>query len=262
MTTAVPAPQPPPASGGSRRPLAAIGHWLWGVAADLAIVLFTFLWCPLFILALLVFRSPRLADLCARQWGRWIVRACGIRIEVIGLKHIDPRRSYVIVSNHLSNFDVWASLASLPLRLRFVAKKELLRVPVFGQALALSDHIVIDRARPDDAITRINAKAAQLSQGFCILFFAEGTRSPDGKVHAFKKGGITLALQAQLPIIPMAVSGTRKFLPKGTLVIRPGGRVRIVLAAPVDTATRSVSDRDAVTAHVRQIVVENHIENY
>ena len=106
-----------------------------------------------------------------------------------GLERLRPGQSYVLISNHLSNFDIWCTLARMPFTVRFVAKKELLRLPFFGQALALSDHIVIDRQNPMGAIEKINTATARTPDGIGILFYAEGTRSRDGKVHEFKKGG-------------------------------------------------------------------------
>src|SRR6185295_13311851 len=93
----------------------------------------------------LLTRSSRPLNVLSRIWCRLIVWSCGIRIDVEGLQRLEPNRSYVIISNHLSNFDIWCTIAALPLDIRFVAKKELLRIPFFGQALAVSDHIVIDR---------------------------------------------------------------------------------------------------------------------
>ncbi len=236
---------------------------LWGLAADAAIFVITVWWGGLCIVTILLTRRGWPTDVFGRVWCRWIARLCGIHVDVEGLEHVDPGTSYVIISNHLSNFDIWATLAALPLKIRFVAKKELLRIPVFGQALALSDHIVIDRSNPEDAIARINARvASQIDQGFCILFYAEGTRSPDGKVHPFKKGGVTLALRTGLPIVPMSVSGTRKFLPKSSLIIRPGGRVKIVLDKPIETRGYSFERRDELNDLVRSIVIKNHSEDY
>ena len=146
----------------------------------------------------------------------------------------------MLISNHLSNFDIWCTFACMPITVRFVAKKELLQLPVFGQALAVSDHIVIDRQDPESAIDKINAAAARAPEGIGILFYAEGTRSRDGKIHEFKKGGVSLALRTGLPIVPMSVSGTRKFLPRGCAVIRPGGRVRLVLGRADPDRWRSV----------------------
>jgi 1-acyl-sn-glycerol-3-phosphate acyltransferase len=111
------------------------------------------------------------------------------------------------------------------------------------------------------AIAKINAAAARTPEGIGILFYAEGTRSRDGKIHEFKKGGVSLALRAGLPIVPMTVSGTRKFLPRGCAVIRPGGQVRIVLADPVPTAGVPFESRDELNERVREIVISNYIED-
>ncbi len=237
-------------------------HYLWGLCADIGIVLYTLILGPLAILAALITRRGWPVDVLGRLWCRLIVWTCGIRVEVDGLEHLVPGRSYILISNHLSNFDIWCTLATVPATIRFVAKKELLRVPVFGQALAVSDHIVIDRQDPESAIATINAAALRSPEGVCILFYAEGTRSPDGKVHAFKKGGVTLALRTQLPIIPMSISGTRKFLPKGCAVIRPSGRVKIVFDAPIETAGLSLDRRDELNERIRERVLSNFIEHY
>ncbi len=261
-----------PRSGATSRPAArysllsfAVQHplrYLWGLAADAWIFGSTVVLASLAIAATLITRSGRPIDVLGRLWSRWIVRACGIDLEVEGLERLRPGQSYVLISNHLSNFDIWCTLGSMPFTVRFVAKRELLRLPVFGQALALSDHIVIDRQNPDAAIERINAAATRAPEGIGIVFYAEGTRSRDGKVHEFKKGGVSLALRAGLPIIPMSVSGTRKFLPRGCAVIRPGGRVRIVLAEPIPTAGLAFEKRDQLNERVRDVVVSNYVEDF
>jgi len=237
-------------------------HYLWGLAADIAIFWYTIFFGVPAILLTLITRNSRPLDFLSRLWCRFIIWTCGIKLDVQGLERLEAGRSYVIVSNHLSNFDIWCTFVAIPLTLRFVAKKELLRIPVFGQALAVSDHIVIDRQNPEAAIATINKAAARSEQGICILFYAEGTRSPDGRVHPFKRGGVTLALHTQLPIVPLSISGTRKFLPKRSVVIRPGGRVKIVIGEPISTEGMSVETRDELTERVREIVVRNFTEDY
>jgi 1-acyl-sn-glycerol-3-phosphate acyltransferase len=237
-------------------------HYLWGLAADAAIFCYTIVLGPTAIGLTLLFRSSRPMNAIARVWCRLIVWTCGIRVTVEGLEHLEPNCSYVVISNHLSNFDIWCTYAALPLNVRFVAKKELLRIPVFGQALAVSDHIIIDRQNSEEAINIINAAAARSPSGICILFYAEGTRSPDGTVHAFKRGGVTLALRTGLPIVPLSISGTRKFLPKRSVVIRPGGRVKIVLDTPIATAGLPLEARDALNTRVRDIIIKNYTEDY
>lgn len=235
-------------------------RYLWGLGADAWIAVTTIVLGSLAVAGTLVLRRGSVVDVLGRWWSRGIVWVCGIDVEVVGLERLRPGQSYVLISNHLSNFDIWCTLARMPFVVRFVAKKELLRIPVFGQALAVSGHIVIDRGDPESAIARINDAAARTEEGMGILFYAEGTRSRDGKVHEFKKGGVSLALRTQLPIVPMSVSGTRRFLPRGCAVIRPGGRVRIVLGEPIATAGRPFEDRDALNDQVRQVVVANFVE--
>jgi len=235
-------------------------RYLWGLAADAYIFSSTIVIGLIAIIATLIGRSGRPIDVLGRLWSRWIVRVCGIDLEIEGLERLTPGQSYVLISNHLSNFDIWCTLGFMPFTTRFVAKKELLRLPVFGQALALSDHIVIDRQNPEGAIKKINAAAARTTEGIGLLFYAEGTRSRDGKIHEFKKGGVSLALRSRLPIVPVTVSGTRKFLPRGCAVIRPGGRVRIVLGDPIPTADLAYESRDELNERVRQIVISNYIE--
>jgi 1-acyl-sn-glycerol-3-phosphate acyltransferase len=235
-------------------------RYLWGLGADAWIAASTVVLGLLAIVGALLLRRGWVIDRIGRLWSRGIVRSCGIELDVVGVERLQRGQSYILISNHLSNFDVWCTLASMPFVVRFIAKMELLRIPVFGQALAVSDHIVIDRRDPQTAIERINAAAARAPQGIGILFYAEGTRSRDGRVHAFKKGGVSLALSTQLPIVPMSVSGTRKFLPRGCAVIRPGGRVRIVLGEPIATTGLTHDDRDALNDRVRRVVVSNFVE--
>lgn len=238
-------------------------HFLWGVGAAISIFFMTVVLGTVCIALTLLTRQSWPPDVIGGLWCRWILKLCGIHVDVEGAEHIDRSRSYVIISNHLSNFDIWTTFACVPAKIRFVAKKELVRYPIFGQALALSDHIIIDRAKPEQAIEIINRQARErIGEGFCILFYAEGTRSRDGKVHAFKKGGALLALQTGLPIIPMSVSGTRKFLPRGSAIIRPGGRVKIVLGEPIETAGLGVDARVELTERVRAVVVKNFIEDF
>jgi 1-acyl-sn-glycerol-3-phosphate acyltransferase len=235
-------------------------RYVWGLVADAWIFGSTIVVGLIAITGTLITRSGRPIDVLGRLWSRWIVWVCGIDLEVVGLERLRPGQSYVLISNHLSNFDIWCTLGSMPFTTRFVAKKELLRLPVFGQALALSDHIVIDRQDPQEAIEKINAATARAPEGIGILFYAEGTRSRDGKIHDFKKGGASLALRTGLPVVPVSVSGTRKFLPRGCAVIRPGGKVRIVLAEPIPTAGLPFEARDELTERVREVVIGNYVE--
>lgn len=243
-------------------PLRAV-RWVWGLAAVVLIFLITLLCAIVGIVATLMTGRTTMIDRLGPWWGRMVLAVCGVQVDVAGIEHIDRRRSYVLISNHLSNFDVWATFAALPLNLRFVAKQELTRLPFFGRALLMSDHVVIDRANPEQAIARIHARVATRgSSPFCLLFYAEGTRSPDGRIHAFKKGGVSLAIRTGLPVIPLTISGTWKLLPKGAWIVRPGGRVRLRIAPPIETSSYGIEQRDELNERVRDAVLSNFDEHY
>ena len=247
-----------PSEAGFRNP----AQRLWGAGADVLVCFYTLVLGLLCIGLTLITRKGWPTDVLTRIWSRWIVKTCGIDIEVRGLEQLDPNGRYVLLSNHLSNLDIPCKAAVLPTKLRFIAKKELLHVPIFGQVLALSDHIVIDRGNTEEAVDIINREATRsVNEGFWVVFYGEGTRSPDGKVHRFKKGGVVFALKTGLPIVPVSVSGTRKFMPKRTFVVRPGGKVRIVLDRPIPTAGVSMEERDRLTEQVREIVIRNYDES-
>lgn len=237
-------------------------HYLWGLAANVWIFVATFVLGWLSIALMFVTRRGWPIEWIGPVWARSILRACGIRVDLEGVENLPAGGSCILVSNHLSNFDIWCTLAMVPKTVRFVAKKELTRIPIFGWALAMSDHIVIDRDDGESAIRTINESAAKSPDGIAILFYGEGTRSKDGRIGPFKKGGVTLALRSGLPIVPMSVSGTRKFLPKACWIIRPDGRVKLSFGAPIATRDRDIEERGELTEEVRRRVIEGYIADY
>jgi 1-acyl-sn-glycerol-3-phosphate acyltransferase len=186
-----------------------------------------------------------------RRWIRWIFWTCGIRTEVSGLEHVTPAAVYM--SNHQSVLDIGALVETLPVSWRFVAKKELTYVPFFGWALALSDQIVIDRSRRARAVASLARGARQIRDGASVIIFPEGTRSPDGTLRELKSGGFHLAIEAQAPIVPVTVSGSRALTPKGSLRVE-SGTIRVVVGEPIPTAGLRPADRPALVARVRAAI--------
>lgn len=148
-------------------------------------------------------------------------------------KNITPGSRYVIISNHQSQFDILALVTSLRLQFRWVIKKELLRVPLFGWALYAARNVFIDRGNHEKALESIHKGVDRLPEGVSVLVFVEGTRSMDGTLGKFKKGGFMISVEKCLPILPVAVKGSRDILPKGSAVFTPG-RIEVVLCNPVD----------------------------
>lgn len=195
-------------------------------------------------------RPGGIYDRAAHNWGRRLLRANGVPVDLSGLEHLARGTSYVYASNHVSFADIWVLFAVLPGSVRFVAKKELLSVPFFGRAVRASGQIPIDRANLRDAFAAYDAAALAIRGGLSAIVFAEGTRSRDGSLREFKKGPFVLAIAAGAPVVPVLLQGTRDVLPPGGWWVRPG-RVRVTLSAPVPTTGLSYEDRDALLGKVR-----------
>jgi len=200
-------------------------------------------------LALLV--SPRLANLyVAVPWGRILAKLVPVRVEVEGLERIDAGQSYVVVANHQSQFDIPVVYGWIGLDLRWVAKAELSRIPFVAAGCRAIGHIFIDRSNPEQARTAINRAVARLEPGTGLMFFAEGTRSASGELLAFKKGAFRVAIDQQLPILPVTVSGTRDILSARSLRIRPG-TVRLVIHPPIEPPEAGGNRADALRRQCR-----------
>jgi 1-acyl-sn-glycerol-3-phosphate acyltransferase len=188
-----------------------------------------------------------------RKWIGWIFRTCGVRVEAEGLANIDRTRSYVFMSNHQSVLDIGALVLTLPVSWRFVAKRELTYIPFFGWALGLSDQIVIDRGNRAKALRSLARAAERIRTGVNVIIFPEGTRSPTGEIREFKSGGFHLALQAQVPVVPATVSGSRELIPKRSLKVQ-SGTIKVVYGKPIPTLGMRSEQRDELKARVRDAI--------
>lgn len=205
---------------------------------------------PLAILAG-IFGDRPAADFVTRLWCRIVLLCAGARLEVRELAPLDPAKSYVFVSNHTSNMDVPAIVAASRVPVRFVAKKELRPVPIFGWAAHRAGHVFIDRRDSTGATRAIAGRMARGLSGIALFFFAEGTRSTTEEMLPFKKGAAVVALQSGLDCVPIAIAGAREVLkPKSTFLFRPG-RIAVVFGPPVPIAGHTLDDRDRLVAEQR-----------
>jgi 1-acyl-sn-glycerol-3-phosphate acyltransferase len=205
------------------------------------IYLYTIVMGSLSLLLSLADRRGRKQHWCARTWCRMIARTAGARVRVHGAEHIRPDTSYVFLSTHQSYMDIPAMLGYLPAQLRIAAKKSLFRVPFMGWHLTRAGHIPIDRGSTQNAVASMQRAADYLTDGVCAFVFPEGTRSRDGHLHRFKKGGFKLAVQARVPIIPVTIVGSRQILPPDEIIFRPGP-VDMYVDQPITTAGLSDDD--------------------
>lgn len=156
-----------------------------------------------------------------------------IFIKSIGKENIDRNKSYVVISNHQSHYDVLALVGFLKLNLKWVIKKELRKIPFFGFACEKVGHIFVDRSDREASRESIQEVKKSISKNVGILFMAEGTRSSTGKLLEFKKGGFRFAIDIDLPILPITITGTRNVLPNKTIKLFPG-KAKIIIHKPID----------------------------
>jgi 1-acyl-sn-glycerol-3-phosphate acyltransferase len=200
-------------------------------------------------------RTGMFPHLIARGWARSILFVSRIRVTVTGLSNIDPAKSYIYMSNHQSNFDIPVLLACLKVQFRWVAKAELFRIPLFGAAMKQAGYISIDRSDRTAAFASLKKAAETIKNGFSIIIFPEGTRSLDGNIRPFKKGGFVLAVDSGVPIVPVILHGTRSIMPKRQLRIEPG-KVILDINEPVDTTHYTRETKDDLLEKIRNIICE------
>jgi len=186
--------------------------------------------------------------------GGLVLRIAGVRLEVRGREKIPAGCAVVFMANHQSNADPPALTASLPPVL-YLAKKEAFRIPVLGLAMRMRGFVPVDRKNREQAASAIDEAAEALRRGRSFLVFPEGTRSPDGRLQAFRKGVFVMALKAGAPIVPVSLSGATRIMRKGNWAIHPG-LIRITVQDLVRTDNRNLDDRDQVMKEVRRAILQ------
>ena len=223
------------------------------------IYLYTVVMGSLSLISSLFDRAGRKQHWCAQVWCRMIAGTAGTRVRVHGAEHIRPDTSYVFLSTHQSYMDIPAMLGYLPAQLRIAAKKSLFRIPFMGWHLTRAGHIPIDRGSTERAVASMQRAADYLQQGVCAFVFPEGTRSRDGALQNFKKGGFKFALAAGLPIVPVTIVGSRQLLPRDSITFRPGD-VDMYLDAPIPTADLTDEDLGRLMQTVYDTMAERFKE--
>jgi 1-acyl-sn-glycerol-3-phosphate acyltransferase len=219
------------------------------------IVLTTFFWGLTAIVTSFFTHTGNPVHRVARIWARSILFASRIKVTVNGLANIDPTQSYVYMSNHQSNFDIPVLLAYLPVQFRWLAKAELFNIPIFGRAMRGAGYVKIDRFNRESAFESINEAAAKMKNGVSVMIFPEGTRSLDGKIRSFKKGGFVMAVDAGVPIVPIVLKGTWTIMEKSSLKINTG-EVSLNIEPPIATTDYTRENKDDLIKSVRAVIRE------
>lgn len=193
-------------------------------------------------------------DRAAREWARAILWAAGVKVVLEGLENLQDDAPQIVVANHQSWFDVFTLAAELPVRYRFVAKKELGEIPVFGRAWKECGHISVDRGNREAAVEAMEGAFQNVrEERLTMILFPEGTRSPDGKLQRFKKGAFVLAVQGQVPLVPVAVVGSRKVMAKGSKRVR-SGTIVVRIGKPIPTKGTTIRDRNRLLKDSRTAI--------
>jgi 1-acyl-sn-glycerol-3-phosphate acyltransferase len=219
----------------------------------IAVSLYVLLVGSPFVLLALLIRSPAILYWIGLGGVRLGLFLSGIRTSITGTEHLRRDRPAVYAVNHASNVEppiLFSALSPLFPRLRILYKAELRKLPVLTQAFDLAGFVPLERGNRDQSLPAIDRAAAALGEGNSFLIFPEGTRSRTGELLPFKKGGFIMALKAQVPVVPVAISGARAAMRKGSPWIQPVD-VHVSFSAPIDTAGLTMEDRDQLIARVR-----------
>lgn len=204
-------------------------------------------------------KKGNMPHLWARAWAKTILWVSRVKVTVKGTEHIEANRSYIYMVNHQSNFDIPILLGRLPVQFRWLAKAELFKIPVFSRAMRGCGYISIDRSNRKSAFHSIDMAAKTVRKGTSVLMFPEGTRSRDGEIQPFKKGGFVLAVDAGVPVIPVVINGTFPIMPKNSLTIRPQPVVMNILK-PINTSDYTRKTKDALIEAVGE-AMKGHLKS-
>jgi 1-acyl-sn-glycerol-3-phosphate acyltransferase len=186
------------------------------------------------------------------MWGAFTgVRLAGVRVQTVGLKQLDPSRTYIFMVNHVSNIDPPLLLPLIPGRTSVMAKKELFSYPLLGRAMRMGSLVPVDRGNREAGIAAVRAAAEVIHQGINMTIYVEGGRSFDGRLLPFKKGPFYLAEECAVPVVPVTIAGTHDVMPKRRFAIKPG-KVEVIFHPPIEP--KDFGGREGLMAKVRAAI--------
>ncbi len=200
-------------------------------------------------------RSKVKAQQFAQIWGRVFCRFANVRVQVEGMEHLNPARTYIFIGNHTSMLDILAFSGYVPHDFRWLAKKELFSIPFLGAGMRATDCIPIDRSRGRQALQSLHEAAEKIAGGASVILFPEGTRSADGRLLEFKTGAIILAIKAGVEVVPVGFNGTHQAMSAGKKLAR-GGDVVLRIGTPVSTKDFKAKDKQMLAGILYRKVAE------
>lgn len=219
---------------------------------NMFIGLHSIIFCLWGLLIYLLFHDEKkMHFLAAVPWAKIILKVSCIGVDIKGIENVDPSLPRIYMTNHQSTFDIYALLAYLPVDFKFMLKQELMKIPLLGISMRKVGYIGIDRYDPRSAVRSMQIAAEKLKKGSSVLIFPEGTRSRDGRLKSFKKGGFKLALKTGCDIVPIAIKGSYKINPKGSLRIEKGS-FKMKICRPISVNEYGRGEIGVLMDRVRQ----------
>jgi 1-acyl-sn-glycerol-3-phosphate acyltransferase len=195
----------------------------------------------------------------ANLWAKILLRLSNTKVKVLGEENLLRGKPKIFMANHQSDFDILISLAYIPVQFRWIAKKELFSIPIFGAAMRSAGYIEIDRSNREKAMHSIEEASLSIRKGKSIMTFPEGTRSRDGEIKAFKQGTFHLAIKSGVPIVPVSIIGSGRIMPKRSLRIKPA-QIKLVIGKPIEVIDYDIEKRHELIEKVRNEIIKNYNE--
>jgi 1-acyl-sn-glycerol-3-phosphate acyltransferase len=193
----------------------------------------------------------------ANLWAKILLLICNIKVKVIGAENLLYGKPQIFMSNHQSDFDILILLAYIPVQFRWIAKKELFSIPVFGAAMRSAGYIEIDRSNREKSLQSVDEAALRIRKGKSIMTFPEGTRSRNGEIKPFKHGTFHLAITSGVPIVPVSIVGSGKIMSKRSLRIN-AGQIKLIIGKPVEVQNFDIEKRYELIETVRNEIIKNY----
>ena len=224
------------------------------VTLGVAITAFISFWCVIFSL---FSNAENNIHKIANLWAKILLLICNTKVQIIGRENILRGKPQIFMANHQSDFDILIVLAHIPGQFRWLVKKELFNIPVFGAAMKSAGYIEIDRNNREKAMRSLDQAALRIREGKSIMAFPEGTRSRFGEIKPFKQGTFYLAIKSGVPIVPISIIGSGEIMPKRSLKIKPG-KIKLVIDKPIDVKKFTLENRQELIKIVRNTIIKNH----
>jgi len=224
------------------------------VTLGVAITAFISFWCVIFSL---FSNAENNIHKIANLWAKILLLICNTKVEIIGKENILRGKPQIFMANHQSDFDILIVLAHIPGQFRWLVKKELFHIPVFGAAMKSAGYIEIDRNNKERAIRSLDQAALRIREGKSIMAFPEGTRSRFGEIKPFKQGTFYLAIKSGVPIVPISIIGSGDIMPKRSLKIK-SGKIKLVIDKPIDMKNITLEKRQELITIVRDTIIKNY----